>query len=310
MKQHYVPQLLLRRFASSTDGDHLFVYDKHTDNIFPAAISNAAAENGFYDFEVNGVKHSLEKFPLEMLETRAGATIKSLITDERTTHISAEDKSWVALFAVTQLLRTRREQSRSLALNHALRDAAIAVGGDPAKTTIEVDGDLVKYEVLTPEENRLFCLRKLGPLAETLAKHFDNKLWVLHKTSIDDPFLIGDSPITMYNSLNQHSFKSTIGVAVPGIEIYLPISSTLTLGFLCPTIRAFFRSTMLVAEWYLNALDGTRPMPMTRETTKHLNFLQVAHAERFVYANSDKRFDLVQEMIAADPAFRTGLKDS
>ena len=51
-------------------------------------------------------------------------------------------------------------------------------------------------------------------------------------------------------------------------------------------------------------------MPMTRETTRHLNSLQVEYAERFVYASSDKNLDLVREMIIADPSFRSGLKDS
>src|SRR6266566_1924252 len=98
-------------------------------------------------------------------------------------------KYWVAVFAATQLLRTRRERNRSIDLNHTLREAIITMGGDPTKATIEVDGELVKYEEMTPEENRLYCLRKLGPLAVELADHFDNKLWVLHKTTTDDSFL-------------------------------------------------------------------------------------------------------------------------
>lgn len=205
------------------------MYDKYTDKVFQAAISKTAAETGFYDFEVNGATHSLET-PLGILEGKAAATINSVLTDECTTRISPKDKYWVAVFAATQLLRTPREQSRSIELNHALRDAIIKVGGDPTKATIEVDGDLVKYEEMTSEENRLYCLQKLGPLAGELAKHFDNKVWVLHKTNTDDPFLIGDSAISLQNRFNRHPFKSTIGLGVPGIEIYLPISSTLTLG--------------------------------------------------------------------------------
>jgi len=303
MRQHVVPQFLLRNFTESGE-ENLLVYDKQSDKVYPQQLGSVAAEHGFYDFEVNGAKHSLEA-ALSMLEGRAAPTIKALINDERTTHIPRSSKAWVALFAATQLLRTRREQSRNIALNHALREGIITVGGDPAKATV----DSVKFVELTPETNRLDCLRKLGPMAAYLTEHFDNKLWVLHKTSIDDPFLIGDSPIAMYNALNQHPSKSTIGVAVPGIEIYLPISRTLTLGFLCPTIRTFLRSTPLAEEWYLAALEGTHAAPMTRETTRHMNFLQVAHAERFVYASNEKSFDLVREMISVEPAFRTGLKD-
>jgi len=124
-----------------------------------------------------------------------------------------------------------------------------------------------------------------------------------------DPFLIGDSPVTLHNSLNQHAFKSTIGLGVRGIEINLPISKTLTLSFWCPTIGAFLRSTGLVSESYLRALEGKHAMRITPEVTRHLNALQVAYAERFVYSNRKESFDLVMQMITADPSFRAGLKD-
>ena len=301
VKQHYVPQFLLRNFTTQ---DYLFVYDKYTDKTYTAAIRKIAAENGFYDFEIGGDKHSLES-SLGTLEAQTAAIIKTLLTDECPSRLSPTAKHWVAIFAAVQLLRTRRRQNHNLAQNQALRDAIIKVGGDPAKATINGE----KFASLTPEENRLYCLTTLGELAAQLSEHFDNKLWVLHKTRIDVPFLIGDSPVVLNNMLNQHSFKSTIGLAVPGIEIYLPISSTLTVGFFCPTIKTFLRSKLFPDEDLLRALEGTHVVTLSRENTKFLNSLQIAYAERFVYAGADD-FDLVREMIAANPSFRTGLKDS
>ena len=304
MKQHYIPQFLLRNFTAQ---DYLFVYDKQTDKTYQAAISKIAAENGFYDFEIDGSKHSLES-SLGTLESQTAAVIKTLLTDECSNRLSTTAKHWVAVFAAVQLLRTRRRQNNNLAQNQALRIAIIKVGGNPAKATI--DGE--KFASLTPEENRLYCMTTLGELAGQLSEQFENKLWVLQKTNIDVPFLIGDSPVALNNILNQHSFKSTTGLAVPGIEIYLPLSSTLTLGFFCPTIRTFLRSlqsTPFADEDFLRALDGTHVATLNPDNTKFLNWLQIAYAERFVYAREDN-FDLVREMIAANSSFRTGLKDS
>jgi hypothetical protein len=41
VKQHYVPQFLLRNFTTQ---DYLFVYDKYTDKTYTAAIRKIAAE--------------------------------------------------------------------------------------------------------------------------------------------------------------------------------------------------------------------------------------------------------------------------
>jgi len=304
MKQHFIPQFLLRNFAGC-DADHLFVYDKQTGRVFSNAIGNIAAENGFYDFEADGGRHSLEP-ALGLVETRASEAIRSLIGDESTGRIPPEGRQWLAVFAALQFVRTRRRQNRSMDLIEALAGAVTRLGGDPAKTTL--DGEPINLGIST-EENRVQCLQTLGSLTREYAAHFDNKAWVLHQASAEDPFLIGDSPITLHNSLNQHTFKSTIGLGVPGIEINLPISNTLTLSFWCPTVEAFLRSTGLVSESYLLALEGKHPMPVTPEVTKHLNALQVAYAERFVYSNRKESFALVKEMITADSTFRAGLKD-
>jgi hypothetical protein len=48
---------------SSNAHERLFVYDKHTDKVFKTSISNAAAENGFYDFEVTASRTRRERSP-------------------------------------------------------------------------------------------------------------------------------------------------------------------------------------------------------------------------------------------------------
>ena len=170
---------------------------------------------------------------------------------------------------------------------------------------------------MTPEDARVEAMRFIVECVPEWAELFCEKLWVLFETSADDPFVIGDSPVTMQNTLNEHPFKSTIGLKVPGIEIYLPLSATVCLGFLCLTIKAFFDWS--VAEkrkeagsvpdisGFMEYLDGLKPLTMTEQSTMRLNALQIANASRFIYSSRND-FELVKKMLADDPRMRTGLK--
>jgi hypothetical protein len=56
---------------------------------------------------------------------------------------------------------------------------------------------------------------------------------------------------------------------------------------------------------FVEALGGSRPLPLQAESVKHLKSLQVAFAERFVFA-SRKDYDLAREMLQATPKLKTG----
>lgn len=58
--------------------------------------------------------------------------------------------------------------------------------------------------------------------------HIRNKQWLVLEASSDDGFYISDNPIGFHNYNNFEPFGN-LGFAVPGIEIYLPLSPTLTL---------------------------------------------------------------------------------
>jgi hypothetical protein len=110
--------------------------------------------------------------------------------------------------------------------------------------------------------------------------------------------------------------RGTLGFGVPGVEIYLPISSDLTLGFWCPTILAVLAAehgalqrsalpSLGGTDELLNAVGGSGPMRLGAENVKYHNSLQAAGAERFVFSQH-KNFDLLQEMLKANPALRAG----
>src|SRR5699024_1203978 len=57
------------------------------------------------------------------------------------------------------------------------------------------------------------------------------KSWILFETTKENPFFISDNPVTLYNSINK-DVRSNLGIALEGIEIYIPLSSTITLGLI------------------------------------------------------------------------------
>ncbi len=50
----------------------------------------------------------------------------------------------------------------------------------------------------------------------------------------------------------------------------------------------------------LDAIDSGQPLLIEHDNVVHLNSLQVAHANRFVFASNDD-FSLVDEMLNANP---------
>jgi hypothetical protein len=78
------------------------------------------------------------------------------------------------------------------------------------------------------------------------------KTWSLQVVQASANLFSSDSPVTLHN---ERTFgpRGNIGLAVPGIEINLPISSELNLWMTCPSIRKDIR------RWYWKAhsfIDG------------------------------------------------------
>jgi hypothetical protein len=131
-----------------------------------------------------------------------------------------------------------------------------------------------------------------------------------------------------------------LGLGMPGLEIYLPLSSTLLLGLWCPTRRAKlvdpvrdrdrtiaeFAATWKRSRSYrpsvddvilrhcfgaelreprrmVRAIEEGAPLASTPENLIFYNWLQLRWAERQVYS-SDGNFELAREILAKDPGYR------
>jgi hypothetical protein len=83
--QHYVPQFLLRNFASGKQ-HRLYVFDKLNGRSFNSNPRNVAAESGFYDFVHAGKQRTVEPFMARM-ETTVSRVIGSIVSRESLGHL-------------------------------------------------------------------------------------------------------------------------------------------------------------------------------------------------------------------------------
>lgn len=281
--QHYVPQLLLKHFVFGSI-KHVFVFDKHTERSFSKSIRKVACRLGFDDCEVGGEPFSIDPL-LKKIENRASLIIDNLVSRRSLRGLSRPDKKMLALFATVQMLRTDGRRKGLKGLIDNVRDAVVRAGIDPNK----VRG----FEFLDMEQTRVAAITSLPELASDLLPEFLNKSWILYSTTEDHPFYISDNPVVRFN-LKQNPLWSTLGLRAVGIQIYLPISSTLCLGFLCPSINLPLGVRIL-----------GRPLSLSPANVTHFNSLQVFNAEQFVYSQRDD-FALVHAMFSKVPEARRG----
>jgi hypothetical protein len=302
--QHYVPQMLLRGFTTTKDGEQVWVFDKRTGKTFTTAIRAIAAERGYYDLSGSAV--------LDAAMNRADAIASGILTKIRNRYslsgISLDDRGMLAGIVAMQMLRTRGYQETRRHIAQSLFDKLVE------KTGI-VRPDLQEY--LAEDRLRDEYLRAIPESTKQFLPHLLNKDLLLFRTERNVPFCISDNPVALNNTLNPgDGIRGTYGLAVRGIEIYVPISRELTLGYLCPSIGKLqeFNSDQLLrvggfinesAYNYLQARDTGRPLILNHDNVRFQNSLQALHAERFVISSVNEFTD-VAEIVDNDPDARFG----
>lgn len=307
--QHYVPQFLLRNFASGKK-KHIHVFDKLHEKTFKTAVRNVGAENAFYDYDDNEKKFSIDpKF--KDIETLAPPIIKRIVEDESLGSLNSKDKSIISFFCAVQMLRVKLPRESLRDINNMLKESIEKAGGQINK----VKG----FKFMNEEEIKKTSIQSVLTAGE-FAPYFYNKIWLLLKTPTNSPLYISDNPITLYNSVKRPG-RGNLGLKVKGIEIQLPLSKNLCLSMVCPSLieqinqgvkkpqlleRAFgLPDTGLLNDAHniLNAAFTGSARQLKPENVEHLNSLQVGSASRFIYSSTND-FSLVQDMIQKEPSLK------
>lgn len=316
--QHYVPKMLLRNFTPG-ETEQIHVYDKSNDNEFRVNINKIASEIGFNDASLEGNSISLEPL-LEKLESSTSQIFREIIK-KKVLHVLDESQIlWLAMFLAVQFMRTKEQRLALEFLSKDLEKKLIGFGA--------TDDDLQRLGVLESHDQA-----KFNNLMFTLWSALDfvplflNKGWMLYESREENPLYISDNPVVLDNHQTFGPYGN-LGLDVPGIEIYLPLSTTLCLGLVCPTIDAEFKEgweslqmldelkpgfvdtelqfsseTRIILEGYFNKTA----IPLDEENVVRLNSLQVVHSSRFVFCERDD-FDLVKDMLSKNENLRTGKK--
>lgn len=335
--QHYVPKMLLRSFSiiegAKRGQEQVRVLDKSNSKTFTANIRNVAAAFEFYQAEMAGRVVNAEAV-LSELEAHASAALRKVLSAETVAVLDAEERSWLAAFCSAQFVRTQSARDRIGAMQDGVEAHIMRQGFDPA----EVEG----FHRMSKEDIKAMAIRWIADALHGYPPLFIAKRWFLMRAEGDLDFFIGDHPVVLHNDRKFGPYGN-LGLAVPGIQIYMPVAPRLTLAMWCPTIfeemakghrehealraragrnRAERRATMSRGGPHLRELEvearrrrrrfapassgGT--IPCDDENVTMLNSLQVLHASRFVMSQSGN-FALAERMFADNPAFRSRAGD-
>lgn len=335
--QHYVPKMLLRNFAigasSSRGREQVHVLDKSTSRVFTANIRNIAAAFEFYEAELAGEPLDVEAL-LSELEGHTSAALEKVLAAETVADLSAEDRMWLSIFCSVQFVRTQTVRDRIGALNEDMEAHIRRMGYDPAQ--------VAGFQRMSEDDIKKMGIGLIASALREYPKYFNQKAWFVMKAEGDLDFLIGDHPIVMSNDRRFGPYGN-LGLAVPGVQIYLPLSPRLTLAMWCPSIlvqiedgwreprqmlaqlrqlqdqqpalRAQATAQIAEVEMMIAYSDGIVSavknggcIASNDGNTTMVNSLQVMNASRFVMSQSGN-FALAERMFADNPAYRSRAGD-
>jgi hypothetical protein len=316
--QHYVPHFLLKRWGTGKKC-HVHAFEKASGTTWAAKAKTLARESRFYDFEIDGQKLTLEP-GLANLEAETSGSFRRLVEAESFAPIAPEDIGRIAMFLSVQFVRTPgfREMFRGITndMNEQLRSSAD--GDDEAAAQIE----RMMGGAGSDDQIRLQVARMILDAPKEFSQHFLAKDWMLLRAPEDHSFLIGDHPVVMQNQTERHPFWGNIGLAVQGIEIYLPVSPTFTLAMFCKSHFESIKDLALEAEAiaattghhpliapevraFIDAAKSGKPLTCAPTNVENLNSLQIKYAERHVFS-SNGDFELARRMIETDAKYANG----
>jgi hypothetical protein len=245
-----------------------------------------------------------------------------------------EQKSWLSMFLATQLFRTRHMMEVIRTVNEGAAEHIRKLGYDPQET----EG----FKLLeTKDDYKRVLLAQIGTAMDQGATLVAAKASFLTTTSVDRPFWISDHPVVMHNH-REFGPYGNIGLAVPGIQIYLPLTSTLLLALWCTTNTDKLLENVKLAkrnkrelsvmrvlgrdvdidevdrqiEYYQTIIDGGEPLieamtkgsaiQATAENVTFYNHLQVMWSHRFLIGPLND-FALAKRMISDNSKYKRGL---
>jgi hypothetical protein len=264
------------------------------------------------------------------IENQAAPVIDEVVRKKSLAFLSPIDESTLHTFVVIQLLRSKKRRLDQAAVNAEIKRRWPEVDLNPLKEQMD-DTEFAKFFSLE------FTFSKLEELtAALISKHS----YLMIKDCSDDLY-ISDNPMVMHNS-KQYGPYGNIGLAVPHIEIYYPLSSKIVLAYMCPLSMKEIEEKHWTADTEVNSLFSRRFMspaglsvsdrleiekaraeiqraknhyamirserlvPMNSENLLFLNSLQILSSFRYLACRTDN-FSFAIKALSERPHWREGV---
>ncbi|ETA72672.1 MULTISPECIES: DUF4238 domain-containing protein [Mesorhizobium] len=234
--QHYVPKFVLRQFLSDKKREQVSVFDKHTEKTFVTSIKNMMAERRFNDFTFDDEWIASFEPIACAAEDQVLPSYRKVLKDRRLDN-SPEQKAALAMMLAFQLLRTKATRDQWQAIEEALVKKVEESGGKMQDVRGWEDWQPMTEDRLK-REHLLSIQGSIGDYAQIIAA----KDFVLAEPAPGRSFYLGDNPVCLANALD-FGPRGNLGLAVQGIEIYMPLASDLMLCAFCPSIIEGLRET-------------------------------------------------------------------
>lgn len=324
--QHYVPKLLLRGFLSrdpkEAAGGRVRVLDLIENRDFATSIDNIMGERRFNDFWLNQEHLGTVEPAACRIESHVAPMLER-IRKEKCLLRTTEELSDLCLLMAFQFIRTKKMRQLPERLNQQVIAHVERMGLDPRK----VQGLEAWDEEKLKREHVRHQVRNLGEYA----RHFADKEFFLMVAPEGSAFYLGDHPVVLHSDEERH-FMRGLGIGVPYIQIYLPLSSEVMLCAYCPAIlgqlmrgrdkemakgqgmalKALMDGKITPAQMkefvegakkhdvvspLIDTIRAGEPVNIGPEQVQCYNSLQAFQAHRFV-VDPDGRFEVAREMIA------------
>ncbi|MDD4998278.1 MAG: DUF4238 domain-containing protein [Syntrophales bacterium] len=308
-KQHYVPQFILKNFTSGIK-KHIYTFDKHRNIFYISAVHETACEKGFYNIRIKDLGLTIEN-KLACLETASSRIITKIVEGETLSGLSKSERLLLSLFCAVQFLRTSHIHEEMQEMQDNLVKWTLDQGLDVSQ--------IENFEILSKTGLKQNHVNIINSMAMEISTHFHNKILLLKKAPPGHQFLISDNPITMHN-YKPRPGRGNLGLALEGIEIHVPISSKLSLTYICPRLidellskikkysvlkilRIAFPTRMDIMDEFAHAIQSGDAHDLDPENVEFHNSLQVIHSSRFIFSARND-FSLVQDMLQQNPALK------
>ena len=324
---HYVPKFVLRNFCPDPDKGQVNVFAKDDSRNFPTSIDNIMAERRFNDFLVDEEFYATFEPAISNLESAVLPRYQRVLDERQLCH-TAEEKAELGLLVAFQFLRTRSHRNWLLQMEKHLVEKAESMGARPE----DIEGYSPPTKGSLTIQHNQFMKGALLQYAHIIA----SKDFALLAAPEDRTFYLGDNPVALHNSIPSPSpLYGNIGIGLPGIEIYLPLSSDLLLAAWCPSIAGKHREsvaeldrvlatiTLSPTAWNHNdpeqkamlekargqrveakdridAIENGTPIPLTDENMDFHNSMTLAFARKFIVCRNGN-FDLARRWMQDNP---------